>query len=175
MEVPIGEKRFFNYYREDSIRKIAEKFGWDLITAANMKDKFMEFIQAMDMSFSYKPVLLKAIFDFIDENGKIQVCDIVDYFIEFYEDRKERGLVAEKSTSIYQKGGYSKKDVEKNILANPFKRFADMRFLKRCRDIEYIEINSMIFKKLTNDDREQILKICNSKLEEYYSRDSVSL
>ena len=170
MEVPIGEKRFFNYYREDSIRKIAEKFGWDLITAANMKDKFMEFIQTMDMSFSYKPVLLKAIFDFIDENGKIQVCDIMDYFIEFYEDRKERGLVAEKSTSIYQKGGYSKKDVEKNILVNPFKRFADMRFLKRCKDIKYIEINPMIFKKLTNDDRGQILKICDEKLDQYYSR-----
>ena len=43
------------------------------------------------MSFSYKPVLLKAIFDHIDSDGKVRVIDIVNYFIDFYEERKENG------------------------------------------------------------------------------------
>lgn len=57
----------------------------------------------MDMSFSYKPVLLKAVFDHVDEDGKIRIVDIVNYFIDFYEERKDNGLIAEKPNSIYQK------------------------------------------------------------------------
>lgn len=170
MAVPIGEKRFFNYYREDTVRMYADKYGWDLITSSNIKDKFMQFIEKMDMSFSYKPVLLKAIFDHIDESGKVRIVDIVNYFIDFYEDRKERGLVAEKANSIYQKGGYTEKDVERNIFSNPFKRFADMRFLKRCKDVNYIEINPTVFKKLSADDVKHILAICDEKLDVYYGR-----
>ncbi|MGN0476601.1 MAG: DEAD/DEAH box helicase family protein [Ruminococcus sp.] len=170
MAVPIGEKRFFNYYREDTVRMYADKYGWDLITSANIKDKFMKFIEKMDMSFSYKTVLLKAIFDHIDESGKVRIVDIVNYFIDFYEGRKERGLVAEKANSIYQKGGYTEKDVERNIFSNPFKRFADMRFLKRCKDVNYIEINPIVFKKLTADDVKHILAVCDEKLDGYYGR-----
>ncbi|MGL4791468.1 MAG: DEAD/DEAH box helicase, partial [Anaerotignaceae bacterium] len=95
LAVPIGDKRFFNYFREDTVKMYANKFGWDLITSSNIKDKFMDFVRTMDMSFSYKPVLLKAIFDFVDEDGKVRICDIVTYFVEFFENRKEKGLVAE--------------------------------------------------------------------------------
>lgn len=170
MAVPIGEKRFFNYYREDTIKMYADKYDWDLITPANIKDKFMKFIEKMDMSFSYKPVLLKAIFNHIDEAGKVRIVDIVNYFIDFYEDRKSKGLAAEKANSIYQKGGYTEKDVERNIFSNPFKRFADMRFLKRCKDVNYIEINPTVFKKLTAEDVKRILAVCDEKLEGYYGR-----
>lgn len=33
MAVPIGDKRFFNYFRDDTVRMYADKFGWELITA----------------------------------------------------------------------------------------------------------------------------------------------
>jgi len=33
-----------------------------------MKDKFMDMVRMMDMSFSYKPVLLKAMLEHADEN-----------------------------------------------------------------------------------------------------------
>jgi superfamily II DNA or RNA helicase len=172
ISIPISETRTFNYYHEETVIRYASQYHWDLITAANIKDKFMEFVRSMDMSYSYKPVLLKAIFDHIDQNGKVRICDIVEYFIEFYEDRKEKGLLAEKKTSIFQKGGYSNKEVEKNIFSNPFKRFADMRFLLRSKDIEYIELNKNILKKLDKSDVSEILVICDKKLNEYYFRDS---
>ena len=170
LAVPIGEKRFFNYYRKETVERYAAEFGWDIITAVNITEKFLHFVEKMDMSFSYKPVLLKAIFDHIDSDGKIRVIDIVNYFIDFYEERKENGLVAEKLTSIYQKGGYTEKDVERNIFSNPFKRFSDMRFLRRCKDVSYIEINPIIFRNLTETDKEWILDICDTKIAEYYAR-----
>ena len=61
------------------------------------------------MSFSYKPVLLKAIFANVNDEGKVKVADIVDYFIAFYEGRKKQGLTAEKTASIYQKDNYFRK------------------------------------------------------------------
>lgn len=135
-----------------------------------MADKFMKFIETMDMSFSYKPVLLKAIYEYMDSNGRVALPDVVDYFIDFYEDRKAHGMIAEKPNSIYQKGGYTKKDVEKNILSNPFKRFEDMRFLMRCKDVETVEVNPIIFRKLTREDWLHIVDVCDKSLEKYYAR-----
>ena len=170
LSIPFGDKRMFHYFREESIRNIAKQYDWDLITPQNMADKFMKFIETMDMSYSYKPVLLKAIYEYMDSSGRIALPDVVDYFIDFYEDRKAHGMIAEKSTSIYQKGGYTRKDVEKNILSNPFKRFEDMRFLMRCKDVETIEVNPIIFRKLTREDWLHIVDICDKRLEKYYLR-----
>ena len=95
---------------------------------------------------------------------------MVDYFIDFYEDRKAHGMIAEKPNSIYQRGGYTKKDVEKNILSNPFKRFEDMRFLMHCKDVETVEVNPIIFRKLTRKDWLHIVDVCDKSLEKYYLR-----
>ena len=170
LSIPFGDKRMFHYFREEGIRNIAKQYGWDLITLQNMADKFMKFIETMDMSYSYKPVLLKAIYEYMDTSGRVALPDVVDYFIDFYEDRKAHGMIAEKSTSIYQKGGYTRKDVEKNILSNPFKRFEDMRFLMRCKDVETIEVNPIIFRKLTREDWLHIVDVCDKSLEKYYLR-----
>ena len=170
LSIPFGDKRMFHYFREESVRNIAKQYGWDLITPQNMADKFMKFIETMDMSFSYKPVLLKAIYEYMDSNGRVALPDVVDYFIDFYEDRKAHGMIAEKPNSIYQKGGYTKKDVEKNIPSNPFKRFEDMRFLMRCKDVETIEVNPIIFRKFTREDWLHIVNVCDKSLEKYYLR-----
>ena len=170
LSTPFGDKRMFHYFREESIRNIAKQYGWDLITPQNMADKFMKFIETMDMSYFYKPVLLKAIYEYMDTSGRVALPDVVGYFIDFYEDRKAHGMIAEKSTSIYQKGGYTRKDVEKNILSNPFKRFEDMRFLMRCKDVETIEVNPIIFRKLTREDWLHIVDVCDKSLEKYYLR-----
>ena len=113
---------------------------------------------------------LKAIYEYMDSSGRVALPDVVDYFIDFYEDRKAHGMIAEKSTIIYQKGGYTRKDVEKNILSNPFKRFEDMRFLMRCKDVETIEVNPIIFRKLTREDWLHIVDVCDKSLEKYYLR-----
>lgn len=135
LSVPFGDKRMFHYFREESVRNIAKQYGWDLITPQNMADKFMKFIETMDMSFSYKPVLLKAIYEYMDSNGRVALPD-----------------------------------VEKNILSNPFKRFEDMRFLMRCKDVETVEVNPIIFRKLTREDWLHIVDVCDKSLEKYYMR-----
>lgn len=170
LEVPFGDKRSFKYFKEETVTNYAKQYGWDIITSANIKDKFIDMIKTMDMAFSYKPVLLKAMFDHVDATGRVRVEDIVDYFIDFYSDRKEKGLTVEKSTSIYCKDSFTRKDVERNIFSNPFKRFEDMRFMNRCKELEYVEFNQYIFKKLTRADISWIIEHCDNKLHEYYEK-----
>lgn len=170
LEVPLGDKRSFKYFKEETARSYASAFGWELITASNMKDKFLDMVRTMDMSFSYKPVLLKAMLDHADENGRVRIEDIVDYFIGFYADREKRGVFVEKKSSIFCKEGFTRKDAERNIFANPFKRFEDMRFMKHCGEIEFVEFNRHVFKKLTKEELNWIKDYCDQKLEEYYRR-----
>ncbi|AUG56906.1 type I restriction enzyme EcoKI subunit R [Acetivibrio saccincola] len=172
MEVPMGNNKSFKYFYEETVKKYAKQFNWDLITAANMKEKFMNMVEKMDMSYSYKPVLLKAMFEYVDSDGRVRVEDIVDYFIDFYNERKENGLVVEKKNSVFCKDNFTRKDAERTIFSNPFKRFQDMRFMDRCREIEYVRFNRHIFKKLTKEDINWIISHCDKKLKEYYEKRS---
>ena len=80
------------------------------------------------------------------------------------------GWLRKSPTVSTKRGGYTKKDVEKNILSNPFKRFEDMRFLMRCKDVETVEVNPIIFRKLTREDWLHIVDVCDKSLEKYYMR-----
>lgn len=91
LEVPFGDKRSFKYFKEATVESYAKQHCWELINPANMKDKFMDMVRTMDMSFSYKPVLLKAMLKNVDENGRVRVEDIVNYFMDFYRLEKRVG------------------------------------------------------------------------------------
>jgi superfamily II DNA or RNA helicase len=169
LEVPLGDKRSFKYFREETLQRYAKDYGWTLITPQNMTQMFMDMVKAMDMSASYKPVLLKAFFEHMDGEGKVRLEDLVSYFIDYYTLRKEKSLPVEKATSIFAKGGYTEKEVERLILSNPFKRFEDMRFMKHSRQLGYVELNGIIYKRLSNEDKRWIMEWCDRKLDEYYS------
>lgn len=170
LAVPMSEHRVFKYFKEESLKRYAEEFGWQLIDDKNRKELFMKMVDDMDMSYSYKPVLLKAVFANADSRGRINIEDIVNYFKNYYEDRRSKGLVVEKANSLFAKGGYSDKEAERNILANPFKRFEDMDMMHHTKTLGIVEVDSSVFKKLTPQDIAKILSICDKKLEEYYER-----
>ncbi|MEW5817493.1 MAG: hypothetical protein AB1798_19110 [Spirochaetota bacterium] len=170
LEVPLGEKRSFRYFREETLQWYVKQYGWTLITPQNMKQMFISMVNTMDMSASYKPVLLKAVFDHMDSDGKVRLEDVVSYFIDYYSLRAEKGLPVEKKTSIFARGGYTDKEVERLILGNPFKRFEDMHFMKHSRQLGYIELNSNISRRLTTEEKHWIVEWCGRKLDEYYSR-----
>ncbi len=128
----------------------------------------MEMVEKMDMSYSYKPVLLYAMLENVDDKGRVLVEDLIDYFIYFYENRRKKGLVVEKKRCIYLRGDYTRNDVMRNIFSNPFKRFEDMSFMKRSKDLEYVEFNKNIWSKLTNEKIKLIISYCDSALKRYY-------
>lgn len=170
MVVPMSEHKQLKYFREETVEKYAAEFGWKIISDDNRKDMFMEMIRQMDMSYSYKPVLIKAIMENADSKGRVKLDDITAYFRQYYENRRESGLTVEKANSIFAKGGYTDKDAQRNILSNPFKRFEDMQMLRHTKNLGIIEVDSTVWKNLSDDEKLQITEICDRKLEEYYAR-----
>ncbi len=168
--VPMSEHRTFKYFKEDTLKAYATDFGWTLIDDNNRKQLFMDMVRTMDMSYSYKPVLLKAILANADEKGRVKLSDIVAYFRAFYEDRAKGGLIVEKPNSLYTNGDYTDKDAERNILSNPFKRFEDMQMLHHTKTLGIIEVDQMVWKKLQPDEKEETLRVCEDKLNAYYRR-----
>lgn len=168
--IPMSEYRTFKYFKEETLKAYAEQYGWVLIDDSNRKYLFMEMIEKMTMDHSYKPVLLKAILTYADNNGRVKISDIVSYFRTYYESRRISGLVVEKSNSIFTKQGYTDKQAERNILSNPFKRFEDMNMLRHTKTLGVIEVDSTVWKKLTDDEKKLIETICNDRLEKYYQR-----
>lgn len=168
--VPMSDHRTFKYFKEETLKKYAEQYGWTLINDSNRKDLFMDMVRQMDMSYSYKPVLIKAILEYADDKGRIHLDDVVRYFREFYEKRREAGLVVEKANSIFAKGGYTDKDAERNILSNPFKRFEDMQMLRHTKTFGIVQVEESVWKHLTQDEKAEMAEICDRKLTAYYDR-----
>ncbi len=168
--VPMSEHRTFKYFKEESVAPMAERFGWILISDDNRKDLFLEMVKTMTMSYSYKPVLLKAILLYADTKGRVKLSDIVAYFREYYENRRRQGFVVEKKNSLFTKTDYTDADAQRNILANPFKRFEDMNMLSHTKTLGIVEVDSSIWKHLTKEEKQQIEVICEEKLEQYFSR-----
>jgi superfamily II DNA or RNA helicase len=168
--VPMSESRTFKYFKEETLQTYAEQYGWTIITDDNRKEMFMDMVQQMDMSYSYKPVLIKAILQYTDDKGRVKLSDIVDYFKEFYENRRTSGLTVEKANSIFAKGNYTDKDAEHNILSNPFKRFEDMQMLRHTKTLEIVEVDNAVWKHLNGAEKAEIERCCDEKISEYYSR-----
>ncbi len=168
--VPMSEHRTFKYFKEETLISYAEKYNWKLIDDNNRISLFLEMVEQMDMSYSYKPVLLKAVLTHADANGRVKISDIVDYFRSFYEARRKADLIVEKANSVYAKGNYTDKDAERNILSNPFKRFEDMNMMRHTKTLGIVEIEPTVWKKLSDGDKTNILNICDNMLDKYYSR-----
>ena len=168
--VPMSEHRTFKYFKEETLEAAAKQYGWQLINDDNRKDMFMEMIRQMDMSYSYKPVLIKAVLTHADSKGRVKLDDIVAYFRSYYEGRRNAGLTVEKPNSIFAKGGYTEKDAQRNILSNPFKRFQDMQMLRHTKTLGIIEVEPTVWRNLTEEEKTEIMEICEEKLEAYYNR-----
>ncbi len=168
--VPMSEHRTFKYFKEETLEAAAKQYGWQLINDDNRKDMFMEMIRQMDMSYSYKPVLIKAVLTHADSKGRVKLDDIVAYFRSYYEGRRSAGLTVEKPNSIFAKGGYTDKEAQRNILSNPFKRFQDMQMFRHTKTLGIIEVEPTVWKNLTEEEKAEIMEICEEKLERYYKR-----
>ena len=114
--------------------------------------------------------LIKAILANADAKGRIKLDDIVAYFRNYYDDRRNSGLIVEKANSIFAKGGYTDKDAQRNILSNPFKRFEDMQMLRHTKTLGIVEVEPTVWKNLSDGDKEEMMQICDEKLESYYMR-----
>ena len=168
--VPMSENRVFRYYKKERVKEFSERFGWTIIEDENKAKLFMDMIKEMRMDHSYKPVLLKGILLHCDTQGKVKISALVEYFKEYYQNRKKRSQIIEKDDSIFSREHCTDKEIEREILSYPFRRFENMSMMHHTKTLGVIQVDSIIWKKLTDSDKQLIAEICDKKLEQYYER-----
>lgn len=166
--VQASEHRTIKYFKEATVKAYAQQFNWVLITDANRKEIFLDMVESMDMTYSYKPVLLKAVFEQIGTNGRIAFPKIVKYFLDYYKVRRDAGLFVEKDDSVFASVDCSYESAESVILRYPYKRFADIGVLKYYPEENELIIDKTVWPKLTANEKGHIIDHCNHKLAEYY-------
>ena len=130
----------------------------------------MDMVKEMRMDHSYKPVLLKALLKCSDNQGRAKISDLVEYYRNFYSDRRNNNLIIEKEDSVFFKDYYSDKEIEREILNYPFRRFETMSMMHHTKTLGVVQIDSSIWKVLSEEDKCEIIKNCDAKLGEYYKR-----
>lgn len=136
-------------------------------TQTSAKARFMDMVRMMQMTYSYKPVLLKALMFNVDEDGKAKLNDLVSYFCRYYENRRKQGLKVEQG-GIFTRRSYSEQDVANLIIDMPFKRFALKGMMSYDPDSKVIWFDKALWKSINEDDEDEIEQICDEKLDEYY-------
>ena len=164
-----SDSRNVKYFLASKIPQYAEKFGWTVIYKKNRKKIFMDMVHQMNMSYSYKPIFLKALLQYADVNGRMSAWSIVSYFRQFFDNRRNANLIVEKQNSVYINAQISDDDILRNILTYPFTRFADIGIVSYDKNSHEILINQSIWISFSESEKKEVLDVCNRKLEEYFS------
>ena len=166
----LGERTYI-YFHRDRLEEVRVTIGAPKLEEQTIRDRFMEFIKAMDMALSYKPVMLLALLDSVDEQGRAKASEVAHRFQQFYKDRRTVGLIVERPGS--RKVPVDELDeiaVQRLMLGMPFEKFERRQFLRYDRDLAYIRFDPRLWRQLGPDDREQIRCLCRQSIESYYER-----
>lgn len=154
----------------ETVKSYVEQFGWVIIDDANRKQLFMDMVQQMDMSYSYKPVFLKAVLKHADNEGCVELDRVVSYILNYYKKRRNAGVAVEKDNSIFVNPDCSAADAEKVILKYPYDRFRTMQVLMLNAESAEIRFNKNLWEQLSDDEKMEIEDICDQKLIAYFAR-----
>ena len=131
---------------------------------------FWSYISTMTMSYSYKPVLLKAFLANADKSGIASFERVVDTFYDFYAQRRKNNEVVEQEDSVVCKSDCSKEEVRALILRYPYDRYNKREIMQLISSDDTLHFNKSIWFKLSENDFELIKRICDNKITTYYDR-----
>lgn len=170
-ELILGSRSYF-YFRSERIEEIRVKLDLPQIDDKTIRSRFFEFVEQMDMAASYKPVMLLAIIELVDEKGRVNVEVLARKFLEFYLSRLQGNLLVEQPQArMANPDRLTWQEARDVMLSMPFKKFAQRKFLLYDKqNLADIRFASALWQQLKDEDRSTIKMICQSKIEAYYQR-----
>lgn len=139
-------------------------------TSSDVVEELLSYCASMKMSYSYKPVLIMALIELHDKDWNLPISKAAQYFKTFYQHRRENGLPVELKKCIYQNPVVTLNQIIENLISNPVKALVESGFFEYASDIGLLSLRPDLKKKLTEKNTADILNICRTKLEQYYSR-----
>lgn len=166
----LGERTYY-YFRPERAEEIRTQLGLPRVDDETIRDRFMTFVAKMDMQASYKPVMLRALLDLADGDGRARVDDVARAFHEFYRGRRRAALVVERTSArMADPEGITPEEGREVMLDMPFQKFEQKKFLGYDRDVAFVRFVPALWRRLTPDDRAAIRSTCEDKINEYYER-----
>lgn len=163
--------RVYHYFKQDRLEEIREALGIPKLADDDIKERFLAYAAEMDMTTSYKPVMLSAILDSVDERGQAKIADVVRNFRDFYERRQAACLPVEHPKSVMAKiAALQDADVRRVMLSMPFEKFERRRYLEYARDLAFIRFVPHLWRQLDRDDLHGLRSTCRDAIEKYYRR-----
>jgi hypothetical protein len=163
--------RVYHYFRRERLEEIRALLGLPQVTEDTIKDLFLRFVGDMDMSASYKPVMLLALLNCMDDGGRAKLADVVGQFRTFYEQRKAAGLTVERPTAkMARVDTLDEVDVQRVMLQMPFEKFERRRYLRYDRDLAYIRFDPGLWRQLGAEALQKLRSICEESIAAYYER-----
>jgi len=171
-KIEIG-MRTYHYFDKSRVENIRRQFRIPRRTAATRKKDFLQFATEMDMAASYKPVMLLALLDSVDTEGRCRLADLVNKFRDFYIERDRQGLQVERGQIRMGKvATLSDDEIEQLVLMMPFEKFERRKFLRRERDAAFVRFDRHLWKSLDEDDIRTIRDMADDAIRRYYERDT---
>ena len=161
------------FFRRNRIAAIRELLGASVTpeSAAEWRQAFLDFVQSRTMSRSYKPVLIKALAQVVNQWGEAHIDDLTTAFKAFYVDRQNKGLIVEQSSILAQDARTIAHEVlRKLIIDNPLDRFLIQGFLHFDPATGIIRFQADLWQGLRYHELLLVLRAADEQLAYYYAR-----
>lgn len=163
----------YEFSEEENVEKEALEENNKLL-----KEDFFKYIGTKEESInrnyqkSYKLVLLIALLELSDFEGKAVYEDICSYIKDIYFERYKQGLAAETTDSEIQRNidNLSLKIVRDTMNQNPYGIISENGYISKeyVDEVEYLSFNKELWNELTDEDKEDLSDILKYKLNRYY-------
>jgi hypothetical protein len=168
----VGERHNY-YFRRDRVEQIRTELNLQAkpVASDEWRQEFLDFAKSRNLSRSYKPVLVKALFKLIDREGKVNMDDLVREFRDFYMQRANQGLPVEiGATLLNNPTTASDNELRRLIITNPLQRFLIKNYLEYHQDEDIVQIAPQLWHDLRYYEMMDVLKSADEQITYYYSR-----
>ncbi len=168
----VGERHNY-YFIRDRIEQIRTELNLQAKPAASdeWRQEFLDYAKSRNLSRSYKPVLVKALFKLIDREGKVKMDDLVKEFREFYVQRARKGLPVEIGPTILNNPStVSDNELRRLIITNPLERFLIKNYLEYHQEEDIVQIAPQLWQELRYYEMMDVLESAEEQITYYYNR-----
>lgn len=161
------------YFRRDRIEQIRVQQGLSTSPTSSdeWKQEFLDFLKSRNMVKSYKPVVIKTIFELVDREGKVQMSDLVDAFRSYYLRQVENGQPLEQGRSLMtDPAGATDLAIKQLIITNPLERFQIKHFIRYTEEDGILQIAPQLWQSLLHYEVKDALNSVEEQINYYLTR-----
>ena len=168
LSLPIGSK-LMPYFSNEDIAKIKQAKQLKEHNEETILQDFIDFIDENTLTYSFKLIFMLNMFDLADKEGEVNIDNLIDKYTQFYIDRLDRKLPVDRKGCVFDYDYLrDRTKMKKSILDNPFEKFERKRFVYFSKDLNILSFNPILWSKLTEEIKQNIVNKEKQFLKAYY-------